>query len=154
MHCCLFTQNHSLLSSGCAGLRLLEALTLSWATVSDRVVEKRALSMQLPFQYTVQSQQTISQISPVVIKKKRVGGGKTRYACIKFNTFVTMATIQHVIHLSSCIRAYGIHCLRPGEHGSLETRPPFSSFWSTSRSFTKLLFVFNSSSVFRSLITW
>lgn len=37
-----------------------------------------------------------------------------------------MATIQHVIHLSSCIRVDGVLCLGPGEHGFLEqTRPPF-----------------------------
>lgn len=36
-----------------------------------------------------------------------------------------MVTIQHVIHLSSRIRADGVHCLGPGEHGCLEqTRPP------------------------------
>lgn len=55
------------------------------------------------------------------------GGIKTEYACIKFNTFVPIATIQHVIHLSSCIRADGVLCLHPGEHGCLEqTSPPFS----------------------------
>ena len=62
------------------------------------------------------------------MKKRTRGGGrkiKTEYACIKFNTFVPMATIQHVIHLSSRIRADGVHCLGPGEHGCLEqTRPP------------------------------
>lgn len=37
-----------------------------------------------------------------------------------------MATIQHVIHLSSCIRVDGVLCLGPGEHGFLEqARPPF-----------------------------
>lgn len=51
---------------------------------------------------------------------------KTEYACIKFNTFVPMATIQHVIHLSSRIRADGVLCLGPGEHGCLEQAwPPF-----------------------------
>lgn len=62
------------------------------------------------------------------MKKRRRGGGeiiKTEYACIKFNTFVPMATIQHVIHLSSCIRADVVHCLGPGERGCLEQpRPP------------------------------
>lgn len=61
------------------------------------------------------------------MKKWKVGRGKkikTKYACIKFNTFVPMATIQHVIHLSSRIRADGVHCLGPGEHGCLEQRPP------------------------------
>lgn len=60
------------------------------------------------------------------------GGGeiKTEYACIKFNTFVPMATIQHVIHLSRRIRADGVLCLGPGEHGCLEQttpHPPFPS---------------------------
>lgn len=49
---------------------------------------------------------------------------KTEYACIKFNTFVAVATIQHVIHLSSRIRADGVHCLGPGEHGLLEHAQP------------------------------
>lgn len=67
------------------------------------------------------------------MKKRRGDGGgeiKTEYACIKFNTFVPMATIQHVIHLSSRIRADGVLCLGPGEHGCLEQttpHPPFPS---------------------------
>lgn len=55
-------------------------------------------------------------------RRRRRGEIKTEYACIKFNTFVTMATIQHVIHLSSCIRADGLLCL--GDHGCLEQSPP------------------------------
>lgn len=61
------------------------------------------------------------------MKKRRREGKKikTEYACIKFKTFVPMATIQHVIHLSSRIRVDGVHCLAPGEHGCLgQTRPP------------------------------
>lgn len=62
------------------------------------------------------------------MKKERVreggGGIKTEYACIKFNTSIPMATIQHVIHLSSCIRVDGVLCLGPGEHGFLEQTGP------------------------------
>lgn len=87
---------------------------------------QKGLPMRPPIQRTVSSQHTISQISSAM-KKWKVGRGKkikTKYACIKFNTFVPMATIQHVIHLSSRIRADGVHCLGPGEHGCLEQRPP------------------------------
>lgn len=128
MHCCLFIQTHLLLSSSCAKLILSEALTLSWATMSVGAVEKGGSLCSSP-------SSTLFRVSTPLVKsprpwKKRLGGAwgvsKTEYACIKFNTFVPMATIQHVIHLSSCIRADGVHCLGPGEHGCLEqTRPPF-----------------------------
>ncbi len=127
MHFCLFTHSHLLRSSSCAKLILSEALTLSCATMSGGTVEKGAPRAAPSIQRTVWSQHTISQISSAMKKRTRGGGGKikTEYACIKFNTFVPMATIQHVIHMSSCIRVDGVYCLGPGEHGCLEqTWPP------------------------------
>lgn len=126
MHCSLFTQTHLLPSSSCAKLILSEALTLSWATMSGGAMEKGGSPPSIAlFRVT-----TPLVKSPQPWKKRRGDGGvdviKTEYACIKFNTFVPMATIQHVIHLSSRIRADGVLCLGPGEHGCLEQAwPPF-----------------------------
>lgn len=121
MHCCLFTQTRPLLSSGCAKLILFEALTLSWTTNVRWSCGERTHPVQLTIHCTVWSQHTISQISPAMKKERGREEGKTKkYACIKFNTFVSIETIQHVIHLSSHIRADAVHCLGPGEHGCLE----------------------------------
>ena len=102
------------------------------------LLEKKRLPMQHPSSALFRVSTPLVK-SPQPWKKKRNEGGggggggggegrgkiKTEYACIKFNTFVPMATIQHVIHLSSRIRADGVHCLGPGEHGCLEhARPP------------------------------
>lgn len=136
---CTAVYSHGLISSpssSCAKLILSEALTLSWATMSGWSCWKK--KKRLPVQHPSSALFRVSTPlvkSPQPWKKKRneeegeggEGRGKikTEYACIKFNTFVPMATIQHVIHLSSRIRADGVHCLGPGEHGCLEhARPP------------------------------
>lgn len=151
MHCCLFTQTHLLPSSGCAKLILSEALTLSWATMSGGAGGKKGAPCAAPSSAVFRVSTPLVK-SPQPWKKKRTRGGGGR----KNQNRICMHKIQHICSHGNHSACHSLVKPHQGRWGPLfgpwwawlpGTHPaPSSSLWPTSRSFTTLLFLFNSHS--------
>lgn len=110
MHCCLFTQTCPLLSSGCAKLILYEALTLSWTTNVRWSCGERTHPAQLTIHCTVWSQNTISQISPAMKKRRGVGRRPNK---------ICMHKIQHICSHGNHSACHSLVKLHQGRWGAL-----------------------------------
>lgn len=158
---CTAVYSHGLISSpssSCAKLILSEALTLSWATMSGWSCWKK--KKRLPVQHPSSALFRVS--TPLVKspqpwkKKEERGGGGRGGGKGKNQNRICMHKIQHICSHGNHSACHSLVKPHQGRWGPLSgswwawlpgTRPaPSSSLWPTSRSFTTLLFLFNSHS--------